>query len=484
MKKKILLFLFVFLSFILLCYPLFLQKTFGNVSFEQVIFHLVNPLKGTDIRLYYKGFGYAFFLPLFLTFLYMYPSWFVPKKFKGKIGKWQKSKWQARCSILLFISSIVFQFYVLHIYQWYYGRMHPTTLFRDHYIEQKSEDITFNEKRNAIIIYLESMEKTYADTTVFDKNYIPELTKLADQNVSFDRFYQFPGTQWTIAGLVNGMCGIPLRIPMNGVRLDLFKTFLPSAVCVPEILKDHGYNTGIIIGSQLKFSGLDNLVSQHGFDKYWGSKEIQKEKGDMSIKERGHGWGYNDDAMFEFAKEKITLAANENKPFFYVLMTIDTHYPNAYFNPNICVHKENNFTDIASCSSALVNRFVDWIKAQPFAKDTAIVIVGDHITHGNDVYDTMSKTQNRQVINIFMNGSKKPIKETGRHFGTFDFAPSILSFMGANLPKDAFGLGRDLFSATPTLTESMSVEEMGTELGKYSPEYQKFFLPRAGKTKQ
>ena len=92
MKKKILLFLFVFLSFILLCYPLFLQKTFGNVSFEQVIFHLVNPLKGTDIRLYYKGFGYAFFLPLFLTFLYMYPSWFVPKKFKGKIGKWQKSK--------------------------------------------------------------------------------------------------------------------------------------------------------------------------------------------------------------------------------------------------------------------------------------------------------------------------------------------------------------------------------------------------------
>lgn len=477
MKKK-LLFLFVFLCFVLFCYPLFLEKTFGKCSFEQIIFHAMNPLKGTDVRLYYKGFGYAFVLPLFLTFLYMFPSWFVPKKFKSKFSKWQNGKLRTYLAWGLFVISIIFQMYILRIDVWYYNHKHPTTLFKDHYVAQKATDITFKEKRNAVVIYMEAMEKTYSDTTIFDKDYIPELTNLANQNVSFDRFYQYPGTQWTIASLVNGMCGIPLKIPMKGVRMDLFKTFLPSAVCISEILKDNGYNLGIIIGSDLKFSGLDNLVSQHGFDNYWGSKEIRKEKGEISLKQKGHGWGYNDDAMFEFAKEKITAASKQDKPFFYVLMTIDTHFPNGYFNPNICVHKENNFTDVISCSSALVNRFVEWIKAQPFGKDTAIIIVGDHITQGNDVYETIIKSKNRQIVNIFINGAKTPVKEKGRQFGTFDIAPSILSFIGAELPNDSFGLGRDLFSSTPTLSEESSPETLFQELPRYSPEYQKFFTPR------
>ena len=478
MKKKVL-FLFVFLCFVLLCYPLFLKKTFGAVSFEQFLFHLMNPLKGTDIRLYYKGFGYALLLPLVLTFLYMFPAWFVPKKYKEKFIKWQKSKWRGICSIFLFIFSIAFQLYVLRIDQWYYGHTHPTTLFRDHYIAQKSSNITFKEKRNAIVIYLESMENTYGNFSVFNKNYIPELTKLAEQNTSFDRFYQLPGTQWTIAGLTNGMCGVPLKIPMKGVRLDLFKTFLPSAVCIPEILKDHGYNTGFVVGSELEFSGLDNLVSQHGFDKYWGVSEIEKEKGKMTPEERGHGWGYHDEAMFNVAKEKIILASQQDKPFFYVLMTIDTHFPNGYFNPRICRHDENNFTDVVRCSSRVVNEFIEWIKAQPFAKDTAIIVLGDHITMGNDVYETIKKNSNRQVLNIFMNGAKTASKQKGRKFGTFDFAPSILSFMGANLPDNAFGLGRDLFSTTPTLTEETSFEKMAAELIKYSPEYQKLFEPQS-----
>ena len=480
MKRKIPLFLFVFLCFVLLCYPLFLKTTFGPVSFEQFLFHLMNPLKGTDVRLYYKGLGYAFVLPLFLTFLYMFPSYFVPKKWASYLKKWQKSKWQFICAIVLFVSSIAFQLYVLRIDVWYYGHTHPTTLFRDYYVIPKSQDVVFKEKRNAIVIYLESMENTYGNFSVFDKNYIPELTKLAEENTSFDRFYQFLGTQWTIAGIVDGMCGIPLKIPMKGVRLDLFKTFLPSSVCIPEILQSHDYNTGFIVGSELKFSGLDNLVSQHGFDKYWGVAEIEREKGKMTEEEKGHGWGYNDEAMFNFAKEKITLASKQDKPFFYVLMTIDTHFPNGYFNPRTCKHTENNFTDVVSCSSREVNQFVEWIKAQPFAKDTAVIILGDHITMGNDVFETISKNPNRQVINIFMNGAKIPAQQKQRAFGTFDFAPSILSFMGADLPNDSFGLGRDLFSETPTLTETFSPEKLEGELIKYSPEYQQFFVPRSG----
>ncbi len=474
MKKKIL-FLFVFLSFILLFYPLFLKKTFGPVSFEQFIFHLMNPLKGSDIRLYYKGIGYAIILPLLLTCIYMYPSFFLPKKLK-KLGiKWQKSKWQSLFSIVLFLFSLIFQLSILRIDIWYYGYTHPTTLFRDFYTVPQPSEVTFKEKRNAIVIYLESMETTYSDISVFQKDYTPELTKLSKQNTSFDGFHQFPGTQWTVASLVSGMCGIQLKIPMKGVRMDLFETFLPNAVCIPEILQKHGYHTGFIIGSDLEFSGLDNFVNQHGFDHAWGVHEIEEEKGKMTPDMKGHGWGLNDEAMFIFAKEKIGKAAQQKSPFFYVLMTIDTHFPNGYFNPRRCTRQENNFTDVIRCSSQTVSDFIKWIQSQPFAKETAIIVLGDHLTMGNDVYSMLSQSRNRQVVNIFINGSKKTLKQNQRHFGAFDFAPSILSFMGSNLPNDSFGLGRDLFSSKPTLAEELTVEKIQRELTKYSREYQSFF---------
>ena len=474
MKKKCFIFL-VFISFVLLCYPLFLRKTFGPVSLEQFLFHLMNPLKGTDPRLYYKGLGYAFVLPLFLSLLYLKPTWIVPKKFKAFLSKWEKSHCQTVCSCILFVFAIGFQFYVFRIDQWYYRQTHPTTLFRDYYVTQTPRDITFNEKRNAIVIYLESMENTYGNMKVFDKNYIPELMEFEEKNTSFDRFYQLPGTQWTIAGLFNGMCGIPLKIPLKGVRLDLFKTFLPSAICIPQILQGNGYQTGFIVGSDMKFSGLDNLVSQHGFDAYWGVEQIEQEKGGITEEMKGHGWGVNDQAMFDFAKEKITLASQKDKPFFYVLMTIDTHFPNGYFNPNVCKHTQNNFSDVVSCSSKTVSDFVKWIQSQPFAKDTTIVLLGDHITWGNDVYDIIVKSDDRQIINAFINPVKKPMRKKGRKYGTFDFAPSILSAMGANIPNNSFALGRDLFSNETTLVEKFGVEYIEDELQKYSPEYQEFF---------
>ncbi len=475
--KRFLMYFFTFLTFVIFCYPLFLKKTFGPVSFEQFLFHLVNPIKGTDPRLYYKGIGYVVILPLLLTIAYLTPHVFLKKFFKKYSAAWESSRWRSILIVPLFIAACAFQIYVLRIDQWYMGHRNPSILFRDFYVGQTANDITFSKKKNAIVVFMESMEETYGNFSIFKKNYIPELMTLEKENTSFDRFYQMPGTQWTMAGVFSSMCGAPLRIPLRGSRLDMFKTFLPSIVCIPQILQAHGYQTGFILGSNAVFSGMDNFASQHGFDQYWGIAEIEKELGGLKDDMYGHGWGLNDVTMFDFAKSKIVEASKKDKPFFYVLSTIDTHFPNGYFDPRHCQHEENNGTDVIRCSSRLIHSFVNWVQAQPFAKDTAIILVGDHLSMANDVYDTLIKSQNRQIVDIFINGTKTPHQKEGRAFATFDFAPSILSFMGGNIPQDAFGLGRDLFSKTPTITEKLGVSEIRNELQKYPPEYQKFFKP-------
>ena len=476
-QKKIGLSVLLFAGFVLWCYPLFLKSTFGPVSFEQFLFHLMNPLKGTHPKLYLKGVGYAILLPLLLTAIVRRPSLFLPRKWKQKVFVWEKSRWQVWVAVVSFIAAVAFQIHVLKIHDWYESVSHPTTIYRDYYHVSRPDEVRFMQKKNAVVIYMESMENTYGNGSVFQKNYIPELTDLEAKNISFKRFHQYAGTQWTIAGVFSGMCGIPLKIPLKGTRLDMFKTFVPGAQCIPEVLAENGYETGMILGTNAEFSGMDNLAKGHGFNTYWGIEEIKSEKGELTPDMMGHGWGLNDEAMFNFAKEKIGAAAKRGKPFFFVLETMDTHFPNGFFNPRICAASEHNMTDAISCSSKQITAFVDWIKSQPFGKNTAIILLGDHIAMSNDVYDDLIKNPERQVMNIFMNGAVHgPVR--AREFGTFDFAPTILAFMGAIVPDDSWGLGRNLFGKGKTLTEELGVEVVKKEIQRYAKEYQALFEER------
>ncbi|MBQ7412795.1 MAG: sulfatase-like hydrolase/transferase [Alphaproteobacteria bacterium] len=473
--KKIIVFLLTFLGLVMWCYPLFLKKTFGPVSIEQFMFHLLYPLKGTHPKLYLKGIGYVFCLPLLLTFLFQNPIRFIPRKWKEKLIFLKSDCYLFGQAVLIILGGIVFQLYIFDIPGWYRSVSNPTTIFRDYYHVWDAEQIRFPTKKNAIVIYMESIENTYENPAIFPKNYIPELSRLKKKNLSFEGFQQYPGTQWTMGGIFSGMCGVPLKLPIKNNRLDLFKDFLPSAVCIPQILQKHGYETGMILGTNAEFSGMNNFAKQHGFKSCWGIREIEQEKGSLSPEMMGHGWGLNDEAIFNFAKEKISAAAASHKPFFFVLETMDTHFPNGFLNPRKCKVFENSITDAIRCSSKEIDSFVQWVKNQPFGKDTAIILLGDHIAMTNDVYESLIQNPHRQIVNIFINGVQSDIIRTNRSFGTFDFAPTILSFMGAILPENTWGLGRNLLSDAPTVTELLGSDAVQQEIQCYSPEYQLFF---------
>ncbi|MDO4663978.1 MAG: hypothetical protein Q4A59_03750 [Erysipelotrichaceae bacterium] len=64
-----------------------------------------------------------------------------------------------------------------------------STLYEDHYTKTDSSFVQFpKQKKNLIYIYMESMESSFADQQHgggFDDNLIPNLTKLAQDNVDF-----------------------------------------------------------------------------------------------------------------------------------------------------------------------------------------------------------------------------------------------------------------------------------------------------------
>ena len=76
-------------------------------------------------------------------------------------------------------------------------------------------------------------------TDFFPENLLPKLSERAAKQVSFKGFFHVEGTQWTTAGMVSTLCGIPMK--KLSKRKDHNKTaqiqqasLLPSAYCVPD----------------------------------------------------------------------------------------------------------------------------------------------------------------------------------------------------------------------------------------------------------
>ncbi|MEK9943113.1 MAG: hypothetical protein VW771_11650, partial [Gammaproteobacteria bacterium] len=69
--------------------------------------------------------------------------------------------------------------------------------------------------KNLVYIYLESLERTYLDETLFP-GLTPNLARLEREGLSLTNLRQVPATGWTIAGMVASQCGQPLVTPPDG----------------------------------------------------------------------------------------------------------------------------------------------------------------------------------------------------------------------------------------------------------------------------
>ena len=64
-----------------------------------------------------------------------------------------------------------------------------------------------------------------------------------------------PGVNWTIGAIVSETAGIPLKIPIDGNSYGYYKSFLPGAYTLGDILDKEGYNQMFMIGSDATFGG-------------------------------------------------------------------------------------------------------------------------------------------------------------------------------------------------------------------------------------
>lgn len=388
-------------------------------------------------------------------------------------------RWCALAAGLGLVSMLVYVGAKLEVVSFIRGMHTKSPYIEDNYVDPAKVPLTFPErKRNLVYIYLESMESTFSDEAhggAFPKDVIPELTALAEENLSFagasggvNGGVSTMGTTWTMGGLFAQTAGLPLKIPVTDNSMSFQTSFFPGVTALGDILHDQGYNQALLIGSEGKFGGRKLYFQTHGDYQIW-DYDYAKAQGWID-KDYHVWWGYEDQKLFAFARQQLTAMAQSDAPFNLTLLTVDTHFPGGYVCP-LCPSGwgDDQYSQVMACSSAQVAEFLSWLRAQPFYENTTVVLCGDHVTMNLGYCDNIDPNYQRKTYTVFLNAAAQPASpDRVRQYTTMDLFPTTLAALGVQIPGNRLALGTNLFSDADTLLERDGLKTIDEEFAKNS----------------
>ena len=439
-------------------------KTWTNLTMDELVYHLTAPLEGTNTDMI-KDYCNECAVPAILILGCIL---FVIAANRNHAGILKKIAIVCSAGAVAVTGITVgVTWNGLDVSNYMKGQSTYSTFIDDNYVDPSSVNITFPEqKRNLIYIFLESMEMTYADKEnggAFKQNVIPELTQLAQENEDFsgksnklNGGYSMPGTTWTMGAMFGQTSGLPLNTSIDANGMDTQDSFFPGITTLGDILQNEGYSQTLLIGSEATFGGRKLYFTDHG--QYDIMDYDYAHDNGLIPEDYKVWWGYEDEKLFGFAKEKLLELSQQDNPFNLTMLTVDTHFEDGYVC-DICpdTFGDNQYANVMACSSRQVKEFVDWVQQQDFAADTTIVISGDHPTMDSDFCEDVDKDYERRVYTTYINADAEKQTEKKRKYTIFDDFPTTLSAMGAQIEGDRLGLGTNLFSAKETLSEKEGV---------------------------
>lgn len=491
-------------------------RTYENITLEEIVFYANMPLQGTSPT-FVRDVAVCVVLPSIAVIALLEALIHIRSRRVWRFGlRGTRHIWleffPLRCSGPVLAVTLIAAYAMMiscaektmDVFGFLGSRLMSSTLIEEEYADPKTVALHFpEEKRNLICIFMESAETSSQDREnggILEVNRIPEMTQIAKENVSFSHSDVLQGAAiapacgWTIAGMVAETAGLPLKLfryqdYADGVVegtdniANTFSYFLPGATTLGDILKEQGYRNVFMAGSDFTFGGRRLFFTQHGDYEIWDlltARELGKIPQDYK-----EGWGFEDQKLYAFAKEKLLELSQGEEPFNFSMLTVDTHDP-GYVCP-LCPTGENGdkpFARVLECSSRQVAEFVAWCQEQDFYENTTIAIMGDHAAmiggfypggQGND-YDKHNGSSGRLVYNAFINAAAEPVQENNRCFTTLDFFPTLLASLGVEIEGERLALGTNLFSDAQTLSEEYGYEKLFAELNKKSFFYNRELL--------
>ena len=418
----------------LFCLSYWIHRYFGQVDLYQIAYHLNFglDLARTSDPVFTKRFiRWCVLAPLLLFVLLAWAqSRLVPRH-------------QRLLPPLLLAAAIAFWLWDVSAIKYVEANFGPD-YFGANYVPPASVALHERQAKNLVLIYVESLETGYADRNAFGRNLLEPLTAL--HGTSFPAYEQAPGTGWTIAAMVATQCAVPLEkvsIFDGNTQGQMMESFLGKVVCLSDLLAQRGYRNVFMGGAASSFAGKDKFLRQHHYHEIYGKDEwLQRGASESAM----NGWGLYDADLFREAKARLRELASSKQKFNLSLLTVDTHEPAGMLSAQ-CAQQgyAEQFDGIVSCSAAAVADFVRFAERNGYLENTNVVIVGDHLSRKNPLSPQLAQMPQRTIFNAFLaHEAPAPNRAQLLHF---DLLPTIMEFIGYQVPGGRLGLGYSGFNA-------------------------------------
>lgn len=286
--------------------------------------------------------------------------------------------------------------------------------FREIYSEPENIFLNNNEKKDFIVIYLESYEKTFLDTELFP-NLSNWLNVFAAESSNYSNIHQAYGTSWTMWGMVGSQCGIPL---VHSKEAD--GSFLAGSNCIGDILSENWYDLEYVGGAEKSFADKDSFYATHNFRSIEWAEEIE------SI--NTYDWWEYDDTLFAHSLEKIKNLEEQTDPYGLFMLTMDTHGKDGVLSESCKIQysQDDSILNSYFCTDSLVIDFIS--DARKINPDLHVFIISDHYAmNHSETIDVLNEFQNKRRILFLSNDGNTKAAEIKKEGNTFDIAPTILA---------------------------------------------------------
>jgi len=345
----------------------------------------------------------------------------------------------------------------------------------NHHSDESIEEArkTLKNPPNVLLIYLESMERTYFDTRYY-QNLMTELEDVSKQSLDFTNVDMPWGATHTIAGMVSSLCGVPINAPRGGMHQDGDSdVYMPKAQCLGDITKKLGYDNLFYQGASLNFSNKGGFMRSHGFDEVKGRTELADK---TTVRANMGPWGLHDDVLLEKVKSRLQTLfdSDRSRPFFFTMLTLDTH--DAFGENRVSKWCNDNgpgkyqgadhaIQNAVYCSDKLISQFVSEVK-QRWGDDLLIILTNDHEAYPFNVGKKLKlaeQQKQRRMLFSFVNAKEAP-KPVSRNISTLDIGATVLGYI-TDHKINTIGIGTSAFNETrENLLEQQGMQALNRTL--------------------
>ncbi len=223
------------------------------------------------------------------------------------------------------------------------------------------------ERKNIIILMVESLSSYQSRFFSGIQDWTPNLDQIAAQHLTFDNFYAngFITEDGEIA-LLTGLAPIYPPSSYNDDGGVSFASFYGVDASLPKILKPLGYQSEFLTSADLEFGNTGVWAHSIGFDYVEGHDHP-----DYNRWQRFHFQAAPDEALYLRAMDRVKRS--KNRPLLLFIKTVSTHHP--YLNPE---NQHQSEAEAFQYADKQLGRFYQQLLTANFFENGVLLIVGDH----------------------------------------------------------------------------------------------------------